>query len=185
MSKADSKAAAGAPAVEEVEEDDVPELEEIKPDDVADSGVPIAGKQSRSQRRYNKVMAKMGFKPENGINRVTIRKAKNIMFAISAPEAYRYPATDCYVLFGEAIIDDSNQDTQKSTARAFTQGNEAAAAAPAAAADDDNEEVSAEGIEEKDIELVMTQAVVTRPKAIKALRANGNDIVNAIMALTA
>ncbi len=36
-------------------------------------------------------------------------------------------------------------------------------------------------VEEKDIELVMTQANVTRPKAVKALKNNKNDIVNAIM----
>jgi len=82
---------------------------------------------------------------------------------------------------GEAAIEDSNQDAQKATARVFTrQGNDTAAVAP----DDDYEEVSAEGVEEKDIELVMGQAVVTRPQAIRALRGNGNDIVNAIMSLT-
>lgn len=39
-------------------------------------------------------------------------------------------------------------------------------------------------VEEKDIELVMSQAAVTRQKAIRALRNNQNDIVNAIMELT-
>ena len=37
------------------------------------------------------------------------------------------------------------------------------------------------GIEAKDIELVASQAGVTRAKAIKALKNNQNDIVNAIM----
>lgn len=41
--------------------------------------------------------------------------------------------------------------------------------------------VDESGIEVKDIELVMSQANVTRSKAIKALKNNGNDIVNAIM----
>ena len=50
--------------------------------------------------------------------------------------------------------------------------------------DDENVEVSTEGVEEKDIELVMQQAGVTKTKAIKALKNNGNDIVNAIMELT-
>ena len=36
----------------------------------------------------------------------------------------------------------------------------------------------------KDIELVMSQANVSRSKAVKALKNNGNDIVNAIMELT-
>lgn len=50
--------------------------------------------------------------------------------------------------------------------------------------DDDDEEVDAEGLEDKDIELVMTQATVSRKKAIKALKENDNDIVNSIMALS-
>ncbi|KAK1446550.1 NAC domain-containing protein [Colletotrichum cuscutae] len=50
--------------------------------------------------------------------------------------------------------------------------------------EDDGEEVDAEGIEDKDIELVMTQANVSRKKAIKALKENDNDIVNSIMALS-
>jgi nascent polypeptide-associated complex subunit alpha len=37
------------------------------------------------------------------------------------------------------------------------------------------------GVEEKDIDLVMCQANVSRGKAIKALKNNQNDIVNAIM----
>ncbi|KAF5130775.1 Nascent polypeptide-associated complex subunit alpha [Metarhizium anisopliae] len=50
--------------------------------------------------------------------------------------------------------------------------------------EDDGEEVDAEGLEDKDIELVMTQANVSRKKAIKALKENDNDIVNSIMALS-
>ncbi len=42
----------------------------------------------------------------------------------------------------------------------------------------------AEGVEAKDIELVMTQASVSRAKAIKALKAADGDIVSAIMELT-
>lgn len=37
------------------------------------------------------------------------------------------------------------------------------------------------GIEAKDIELVMSQANVSKAKAVKALKNNANDIVNAIM----
>ena len=50
--------------------------------------------------------------------------------------------------------------------------------------EDDGAEVDASGLEEKDIELVIQQANVPRRKAVKALKENNNDIVNAIMALT-
>lgn len=47
--------------------------------------------------------------------------------------------------------------------------------------EDDGEEVDESGVEAKDIELVMTQANVSRARAVKALKASGNDIVSAIM----
>src|SRR4051794_37405635 len=50
--------------------------------------------------------------------------------------------------------------------------------------DDDGEEVDDSGLEAKDIELVKTQANVSRKKAVKALKENDNDIVNSIMALS-
>lgn len=50
--------------------------------------------------------------------------------------------------------------------------------------DDDGEEVDDTGLEAKDIELVMAQASVSRKKAVKALKENDNDIVNSIMALS-
>lgn len=50
--------------------------------------------------------------------------------------------------------------------------------------EDTDEEVDASGVEEKDIELVMSQANVSRAKAVKALKKTENDIVNAIMDLT-
>lgn len=50
--------------------------------------------------------------------------------------------------------------------------------------DDEDEEVDDQGLEDKDIELVISQANVSRAKAVKALRKNDNDIVNAIMDLT-
>ena len=43
------------------------------------------------------------------------------------------------------------------------------------------QEVDDSEVESKDIELVMQQANVTRKKAVKALKNNSNDIVNAIM----
>jgi len=50
--------------------------------------------------------------------------------------------------------------------------------------EESDEEVDPTGVEDKDIELVMSQANVSRAKAIKALKKTENDIVNAIMDLT-
>ncbi len=45
-------------------------------------------------------------------------------------------------------------------------------------------QVDDSGVEPKDIELVMTQAGVSRGKAVKALKSASGDIVSAIMELT-
>ena len=50
--------------------------------------------------------------------------------------------------------------------------------------EEEGEKVDASGVEEKDVELVMSQANVSKAKAVKALKNNDNDIVNAIMELT-
>ena len=50
--------------------------------------------------------------------------------------------------------------------------------------DGDDGDVDESGVEAKDIDLVVSQANVSRAKAVKALRANDGDIVNAIMELT-
>ena len=49
---------------------------------------------------------------------------------------------------------------------------------------EEDEEVDESGVEPKDIELVMTQAGVSRSKAVLALRSANGDIVHAIMDLT-
>ena len=138
-------------------------------------------------------MLKLGLKSFPGITRVTIRKSKNILFVIAKPDVYKSPASDTYIVFGEAKIEDLSSQAQIQAAEKFKAPEASAAAtkeaeqetAPAEGGEEsDNEEVDESGVEEKDIELVMQQANVTRSKAVKALKSNNNDIVNAIMALT-
>ena len=71
---------------------------------------------------------------------------------------------------------------QKFNATEAPQPNEMGASGPAAIAeeDEDDGDVDAKGVEDK----VMSQANVSRSKAVKALKNNANDIVNAIMELT-
>lgn len=59
-----------------------------------------------------------------------------------------------------------------------------AEAITAADEEDDGDEVDESGVEANDIELVMTQANVSRKKAVKALKSADGDIVSAIMELT-
>ena len=59
-----------------------------------------------------------------------------------------------------------------------------AEAITAADEEDNGDEVDESGVEANDIELVMTQANVSRKKAVKALKSADGDIVSAIMELT-
>jgi len=149
-------------------------------------------KQSRGEKKARKIINKLGLKPITGVNRVTIRKSKNILFVITKPDVYKNPASDTYIVFGEAKIEDLSQQAQMAAAEKFkspempslAELNTAHSFPGAIEEEDGDEEVDATGVEEKDIELVMSQANVSRAKAIKALNKAQNDIVNAIMDLT-
>ncbi|KAH6931682.1 hypothetical protein HPB50_026987 [Hyalomma asiaticum] len=88
------------------------------------------------------------------------------------------------------IIEDLSQQAQMAAAEKFKAPDAGAAMGePAQAAvsqpieeeSEEEEEVDEAGVEGKDIELVMSQANVSRVKAVRALKNNNNDIVNAIM----
>jgi len=179
------------------DDDDIPQLEDVEPsgepnlNDFAAAGTdPVSrAKQSRSEKKARKAMAKLNLKTVSGVTRVTIRKSKNILFVINKPDVFRSPAGDTHIVFGEAKIEDLSQQAQVQAAEKFKAPEPTNTAAelkeeiPSGDEDEDEEE-DAEGIEDKDIDLVMQQANSSRKKAIKALKKNDNDIVNAIMDLT-
>jgi len=186
------------------DDDSIPELEETAGQTQGSDPVAAAAglneemvskaKQSRGEKKARKIMSKLGLKQVTGVTRVTIRKSKNILFVINKPDVYKNPASDTYIVFGEAKIEDLSQQAQMEAAQKFKaaevpQPSEMGASgttgpAPIPEEDDEDEEVDEAGVEDKDIELVMSQANVARSRAVKALKNNANDIVNAIMELT-
>merc|ERR1711870_178116 len=66
-------------------------------------------------------------KPVPGIVRVTVKKSKNILFVISAPDVHKAANSDTYIVFGEAKIEDLSAQAQASAAQQFTQAPEIAA----------------------------------------------------------
>merc|ERR1711981_1473321 len=157
-------------------------------------------KQSRQEKKARKSIAKLGLKPVPGITRVAIRKTKSMLFAINKPEVFKNPTSDTYVVFGEAKVEDTSQQHQYNAAKQLEKAQQEAAQRAAAAATStakpelieeeeeedevDDAEVDCDGLEEKDIDLVIQQANCSKAKAVKALRNNNGDIVNAIMELT-
>merc|ERR1719387_531329 len=128
-------------------------------------------------------------KPVPGIMRVTVKKSKNILFVISKPDVFKSPASDTYIIFGEAKIEDLSAQAQTAAAEQFKAPDmpkpELAKVAEKPQIEEvDGEDVDESGVEPKDVELVMSQAGVSRAKAVTALKKNDGDIVNAIMELT-
>ncbi|KAL1554732.1 nascent polypeptide-associated complex subunit alpha-like protein [Salvia divinorum] len=121
-----------------------------------------------------------------GVSRVTVKKRKNILFVISKPDVFKSPNSDTYVIFGEAKIEDLSSQLQTQAAEQFKVPNigQAAPKAEPTTVIQDDEDVDEAGVEPKDVELVMTQAGVSRARAVKALRDADGDIVSAIMELT-
>ena len=182
---------------ENEDDDDMPELEENTGDNSNEGGAEddsAGGKQNRSEKKARKAIQKLGMKQVEGIHRVTVKKSKNILFVIKKPEVFKSAASNTYVIFGEAKIEDLSAQQQAAAAQQFQQTPEFTQATTQDGSttennndDDDAEEdgeVDETGVEAKDIDLVMAQASVSRAKAVKALKNNDNDIVNAIMELT-
>ncbi|TNN80832.1 Nascent polypeptide-associated complex subunit alpha [Liparis tanakae] len=178
-------------------EGSMPELEEpeplrpSEPQSFTDEGLNRP-KQSRSEKKARKAMSKLGLKPVHGVTRITIRKSKSILFVISRPDVFKSPASDIYIVFGEAKIEDLSQQAHKAAAEKFKMPVTSSPLAPPVPpsltikedSEEEEEEVDEGGLEQRDIELVMAQANVSRAKAVRALKHNKNDIVNAIMELT-
>merc|ERR1712048_1216802 len=120
------------------------------------------GKQSRSEKKSRKAMAKLGMKPVAGIIRVTVKKSKNILFVIKEPDVFKTssdnpkaPAT--YIVFGKAEIEDLSAQATSAAVEQFKApgaglevGADDAPKLEVAEGDDEADEDAA-GLDENDI----------------------------------
>mmetsp|Transcript_14104 Transcript_14104/g.26386 ORF Transcript_14104/g.26386 Transcript_14104/m.26386 type:complete len:329 (+) Transcript_14104:109-1095(+) len=194
------------PNLEEVD-DDVPNLEEI-PDleGSAAAGLPPgmdpaamaeAGGETRinrAERKSRRMMEKLGMKRVPGISQCTIKMGgRQGIFTISKPDVFEKNGS--YVVFGEARQGGgfpgarAPPSAQEQQAQAVQQlaanAGEAGVEEPPKIEEVEEEAVDESGVEAKDIDLVISQAGCSRAKAVKALKDNDGDLVNAIMSLTA
>lgn len=107
---------------------------------------------------------------------------------------FKSPNSETYVIFGEAKIEDLSSQLQTQAAQQFKmpdmgqvmggKSEISGSSAAGALVEEEEEEIDESGVEDRDIDLVMTQAGVSRTKAVKALKTHDGDIVSAIMELT-
>lgn len=168
--------------------EDVPEVSE----QTAEEAVEESSPQNRAEKKSRKMMQKLGMKPVPGVLRVTVKKSKNVLFAISKPDVFKSATSDTYVVFGEAKSEDIGAAaSQAAAARQFREAQAAGIPAASAAGEGAGDELPAieetvdeTGLESKDIELVMDQAGCSRAKAVTALKENKGEVIDAIMSLT-
>ena len=115
------------------------------------------------------------------------------MFVITKPDVFKSPQNNTYIIFGEAKIEDlrakdaelqQQQGGRRQQSENRQQSQQFTPPPSASVSSNDEGPVDETGVDPKDIELVTTQASCSRAAAVKALRNNDNDIVNAIMELT-
>ena len=171
-----SGSSVGMPTLEDQEDAPPP----AQPAAAAGGGDGGGAKQNRAEKKNRKAMQKLGMKAVPDVVRVTVKKSKNILFAIGHPDVFKSATSDTYVVFGEAKIEDLSAQAQQQAASQFQaaqasmgSGAAAAAAPPTIPEEDEGGDLDESGLEPKDVELVMSQASCSRSKAVKALREAG------------
>ena len=123
-----------------------------------------------------------------------LRFCAQILFVIASPDVYKSQNSDCYIVFGEAKIEDMNSSAQLSAAQQLATSG--AGSIPnlensGVGGDDDDDDipeleaveeegpVDETGVEPKDIEIVMQQVGCSRAKAVRVLKESGGDLINA------
>ncbi|WFD23351.1 GAL4 enhancer protein [Malassezia equina] len=187
--------------------DDVKDLKvqdvEAEADD-GEVGVPERI-QSRAERKSRKTLQNIGLKKVQGIQRVTMRRPRGHLYVVANPEVYKSPVSDVYIVFGEVKNEDMSAFAQAQAAQmAQAQAQEKVMADAAAGTaepsfnvsdlaskktvedddEDDDTPIDETGVDAKDIDLVMEQVSCSRRKAVKALKENNGDLINAIMSVS-
>lgn len=189
------------PVLEELD-DDVPELETPQNDNniqqqVDENTGAEKRVENRNEKKARKMMTRLGLRPVPGIARATLKVGGQGYFFIDIPDVYMNVGVggrsqDTYILFGEARQGGDPAAQQAATAKGEKVQppgmSDVSDEQPPSIATKEEEEAppppEVDGVEAKDIELVVSQAGCSRAKAIKALQENGGDLVNAIMSLT-
>ncbi|GAA5959257.1 hypothetical protein JCM3765_005123 [Sporobolomyces pararoseus] len=155
--------------------------------------------------KARKALSKLGLKKIDGVSRVVMKRPKGVLFAISNPEVFKSPGSECYIVFGEGKNEDavagfppiqpvqpqqggqtggaSTVDESKSrqAAEAARQAKQAKALAEARGEKQPESKSAAVDVSEDDINLVISQANCSREKAVQAIQSADGDIVQAIM----
>ncbi|OAF71319.1 NAC-alpha [Intoshia linei] len=172
-------------------EETAPELENIETTET--NNVKDKIKQSKGEKKSRKIISKLGLKQVHDVMRLVITRSKNMKFVINNPEVYK----------SSNGVEDMNQNLSMAAAERLKNtlpsiSNEEAKSEECTKIKKPSEEdipelvtvkkepeidevLDEEGLDPKEIELVMKQVNVSRNVAVRALKENSGDIVNAIV----
>jgi len=147
-------------------------------------------KSGKSEKKVRKALQKLGMNKMEGVNRVTIKQKDNYILVVKDPEVYSSKdAENTFIIFGEISMDDDKlgkqevdkikQENEIKIKQDETEKKENIEIVP----DNDDQDVSEEGLDPTNIDMVINEAKCTRQKAVKALRKCDNDVVAAILEL--
>jgi nascent polypeptide-associated complex subunit alpha len=166
--------------------EDVPEISTVK--ETHNESLEQKVKQNRNEKKSRKVMEKLGLVAVHGILRATFQAGRQGIFVIENPDVFTIHSTNKYVIFGEAK---SSQRSEAAMAaknfQTVTPGmsSETGKEVPIQVSMENSiDPVDDFGVDIKDVELLMSQSGCSKAKAVKCLKDNDGDLVNAIMALT-
>eukprot|EP01126_Amoeba_proteus_P030082 TRINITY_DN2982_c0_g1_i2.p1 TRINITY_DN2982_c0_g1~~TRINITY_DN2982_c0_g1_i2.p1 ORF type:complete len:195 (+),score=37.82 TRINITY_DN2982_c0_g1_i2:175-759(+) len=171
--------AKSVPAKIEDADEELPNLEPVQDEELNKAN----NKQSRSEKKSRKAVARLGLKPVPDVTLIRVKKGKSVLFVIDQPDVYKSPGDHTYVIFGEAKVDQEvlGQALSEKVGQ-FKEKDEIPDLIPSEPATEVVEDV--EGVNLEFIQLVIDQTQCTRSAAIAALKETGNDVVNAIMKLS-
>ena len=88
-------------------------LENLSLEDKPESG-SVVDIQARPDRKARKALEGLGLKRIQGIQRVTLRRPKNVLLVVAQPEVWKAPGSDTYIVYGEAKLEDPSSAAQLS-----------------------------------------------------------------------
>lgn len=151
-------------------------------------------KMSKEEKKARRILLQLNIIPMLGFRRVVMRRTDNTLIIIDDPELYRPHNSDTYIIFGVPRCQEPLEQAQQTAAQRYKfadfllQNKETGESTTDSGGDDDGDDhdgkASAAGLNENDIDLIMSQCKVNRKKAIKAYKEHNYDLVNAIMHLT-
>lgn len=105
-------------------------IENLSLEDTPQTGVTVE-LHNKLERKARKQLEGLGLKQVKGIQRVTLRRPKNVLLVVANPEVFKAPGSDCYIIFGEAKVEDPNSAAQLNAQQQLLASTQAAQAAHA------------------------------------------------------